>query len=491
MAAPAEVKSFGVKNSQLFINNRFQESQSGKTFATVNPADESVIAQIAEGDKADIDLAVNGARKAFDDGSKWSKMSAGRRGKLLWKLSDLIMKNLDELAYLETIDCGKPISETKMIEIPLAADIFAYYAGAATKIEGETIPVSGNFFNYTLREPLGVVGLIIPWNFPLITAARKIAAALAAGNTVVVKPSEFTPLSTLKLAELFAEAGFPEGVFNVVTGFGSTAGAALVAHPDVDGIAFTGSTSVGQEIMRTGALTMKRLSLELGGKSPNIVLADADIDTTVKMAAAAIFYNKGEVCTAGSRLLLEESIHDEFVEKLAARASKMVPGDPLNPETKLGPLTSEVQLKKVQGYVDAGKTEGAKLLAGGQRIGTRGYFFTPTVFDGVRTTMKIAQEEIFGPVLSTLTFKDFDDAVRTANDTYYGLAAGIWTRDIKKAHTLARRIKAGTVWINTYNMYDAAMPYGGYKMSGFTRECGMEAIYEFYTQVKSVWVDLN
>lgn len=491
MAAPAEVKTFGVKNSQLFINNRFQESQSGKTFATVNPADESVIAQIAEGDKADIDLAVDCARKAFVDGSKWSKTSASRRGKFLWKLSDLIMKNLDELAYLETIDCGKPISETKAIEIPVTADIFAYYAGAATKIEGETIPVSGNFFNYTLREPLGVVGLIIPWNFPLITAARKIAAALAAGNTVVVKPSEFTPLSTLKLAELFAEAGLPEGVFNVVTGFGRTAGAALVAHPDVDGIAFTGSTSVGQEIMRTGALTMKRLSLELGGKSPNIVLADADIDTTVKMAAAAIFYNKGEVCTAGSRLLLEESIHDEFVEKLAARASKMVPGDPLNPDTKLGPLTSEVQLKKVQGYVDAGKSDGAKLLAGGQRIGTRGYYFTPTVFDGVRTTMKIAQEEIFGPVLSTLTFRDFDDAVRTANDTYYGLAAGIWTRDIKKAHTLARRIKAGTVWINTYNMYDAAMPYGGYKMSGFTRECGMEAIYEFYTQVKSVWVDLN
>lgn len=491
MAAPAEVKTFGVKNSQLFINNRFQESQSGKTFATVNPADESVIAQIAEGDKADIDLAVDCARKAFVDGAKWSKTSASRRGKFLWKLSDLIMKNLDELAYLETIDCGKPISETKAIEIPVTADIFAYYAGAATKIEGETIPVSGNFFNYTLREPLGVVGLIIPWNFPLITAARKIAAALAAGNTVVVKPSEFTPLSTLKLAELFAEAGLPEGVFNVVTGFGRTAGAALVAHPDVDGIAFTGSTSVGQEIMRTGALTMKRLSLELGGKSPNIVLADADIDTTVKMAAAAIFYNKGEVCTAGSRLLLEESIHDEFVEKLAARASKMVPGDPLNPDTKLGPLTSEVQLKKVQGYVDAGKSDGAKLLAGGQRIGTRGYYFTPTVFDGVRTTMKIAQEEIFGPVLSTLTFRDFDDAVRTANDTYYGLAAGIWTRDIKKAHTLARRIKAGTVWINTYNMYDAAMPYGGYKMSGFTRECGMEAIYEFYTQVKSVWVDLN
>lgn len=491
MAAPAEVKSFPVRNSQLFINNRFQDSASGKTFATVNPADESVIAQISEGDKADVDAAVDAARAAFSDGSKWSKTSASRRGKYLWKVSDLITKNLDELAFLETIDCGKPISETRNIEVPVTADIFAYYAGAATKIEGETIPVSGNFFNYTLREPLGVVGLIIPWNFPLITAARKIAVALAAGNTVVVKPSEFTPLSTLKLAELVAEAGLPEGVFNVVTGYGKTAGAALVAHPGVDGIAFTGSTTTGQDIMRVAALTMKRLSLELGGKSPNIVFADSDVDTTVKMAAAAIFYNKGEVCTAGSRLLVEESIHDEFVEKLSARAAKMAPGDPLNPDTRLGPLTSDVQLKKVMGYVESGRSEGAKLRAGGSRIGDKGYYFQPTVFDGVGTTMKIAQEEIFGPVLSTLTFRDFDDAVRLANETYYGLAAGIWTRDIKKAHTLARRIKAGTVWINTYNMYDPAMPYGGYKMSGFTRECGMEAIYEFYTQVKSVWVDLN
>ncbi|MCB0833034.1 MAG: aldehyde dehydrogenase family protein, partial [Bacteroidetes bacterium] len=417
--------------------------------------------------------------------------SGGRRGKYLWKISDLISRNVDELAYLETIDCGKPISETKNIEIPITADIFAYYAGAASKIEGETIPVNGNFFNYTLREPLGVIGLIIPWNFPLITAARKIAAALAAGNTVVVKPSEYTPLSTLKLAQLVQEAGLPEGVFNVVPGFGSAAGAALVNHPDVDGIAFTGSTSVGQQIMRVGANSMKRLSLELGGKSPNIVFSDSDVDTAVKMATAAIFYNKGEVCTAGSRLLVEENIYDEFVEKLAARAAKMVPGDPLLPDTRLGPLTSEQQLTKVVGYVESGKQEGAKLLAGGARIGSEGYFFQPTVFGSVSTTMKIAREEIFGPVLSALSFKDFDDAVQKANDTAYGLAAGIWTRDIKKAHNLARRIKAGTVWINTYNMYDAAMPYGGYKMSGFTRECGMEAIYEFYTQVKSVWVDLN
>lgn len=491
MAAPVDVKIFDVKNTKLFINNTFSDTSSGKTFPTINPSNEKVIAQIAEGDKADVDKAVIAAKNAFADGGKWSKTSASRRGKYLWKISELIMKYADELAYLETIDCGKPIAETKGIEIPVTADIFAYYAGAATKIEGETIPVSGNFFNYTLREPLGVLGLIIPWNFPLITAARKIAPAIAAGNTVVVKPSEFTPLSTLKLAEIFAEAGLPEGVFNVVTGYGKTAGAALVAHPDVDGIAFTGSTTTGQEIMKTAALTMKRLSLELGGKSPNIVFADSDIDTTVKMAAAAIFYNKGEVCTAGSRLLVEEKIHDEFLEKLATRAAKMVPGDPLNPETKLGPLSSEVQLKKIQHYVDAGKSEGAKLLAGGNRIGNEGYYFQPTVFGEVNNSMKIASEEIFGPVLSTLKFKDFDDAVRIANETYYGLAAGVWTRDIKKAHTLARKIKAGTVWINTYNMYDAAMPYGGYKMSGFTRECGMESIYEFYTQVKSVWVDLN
>jgi aldehyde dehydrogenase (NAD+)/phenylacetaldehyde dehydrogenase len=484
------VKNFDISATKLFINNAFCESQQGSTFETINPATGKAIASIAAGEAADIDKAVQAARMAFDSG-KWATTSASKRGKLLWKLSELISKNAEELAYLETIDCGKPISETTNIEIPITADIFAYYAGAATKIEGETIPVNGNFFNYTLREPLGVVGLIIPWNFPLITAARKIAAALAAGNTVVVKPSEFTPLSTLKLAQLVAEAGFPEGVFNVVTGFGKTAGAALVAHPRVDGIAFTGSTTTGQDIMRVAAQTMKRLSLELGGKSPNIVFADSDIDTTVKMAAAAIFYNKGEVCTAGSRLLIEESVYDAFVDKLAARAAKMAPGDPLHPETRLGPLTSDVQLRKVSTYVDAGKSEGAQLLAGGQRIGTEGYFFQPTVFGNVTNNMKIATDEIFGPVLSCLKFKDFDDAVKVANDTYYGLAAGIWTRDIKKAHTLARRIKAGTVWINTYNMYDAAMPYGGYKMSGFTRECGMEAIYEFYTQVKSVWVDLN
>jgi acyl-CoA reductase-like NAD-dependent aldehyde dehydrogenase len=491
MSSAADVKTFEIKNTKLFINNAFIESASGRKFETVNPANGQIISQISEGNENDIEKAVTAARKAFTDGSKWSKTSGGRRGKYLWKISELITKNVDELAYLETIDCGKPISETKGIEIPVTADIFAYYAGAASKIEGETIPVNGNYFNYTLREPLGVIGLIIPWNFPLITAARKIAAALAAGNTVVVKPSEFTPLSTLKLAEIIAESGLPEGVFNVVTGFGKSAGAALVNHPDVDGIAFTGSTTVGQEIMRAAALTMKRLSLELGGKSPNIVFADSDIDTTVKMAAAAIFYNKGEVCTAGSRLLIEEKIHDEFVEKLAARASKMVPGDPLNPDTKLGPLTSDLQLKKVMQYVESGKSEGAKLLAGGNRVGNDGYFFQPTVFGQVEPSMKIATDEIFGPVLSTLRFKDFDDAVQKANQTYYGLAAGIWTRDIKKAHTLAKKIKAGTVWINTYNMYDAAMPYGGYKMSGFTRECGMEAVYEFYTQVKSVWVDLN
>ena len=491
MGSSADVKTFEIKSTKLFINNAFVDSKSGRKFDTINPATGKVLSQIAEGDESDIDMAVAAARKAFEDGSKWSKTSGGRRGKYLWKISELISKNADELAYLETIDCGKPISETKNIEIPVTADIFAYYAGAASKIEGETIPVNGNYFNYTLREPLGVLGLIIPWNFPLITAARKIAAALAAGNTIVVKPSEFTPLSTLKLAELVAESGLPEGVFNVVTGFGKTAGAALVNHPEVDGIAFTGSTSVGQEIMRSASLTMKRLSLELGGKSPNIVFADTDIDTTVKMAAAAIFYNKGEVCTAGSRLMIEEKIHDEFVEKLAARAAKMIPGDPLNPETKLGPLTSETQLKKVMQYVESGKSEGAKLLAGGNRIGQEGYFFQPTVFGQVEQKMKIATDEIFGPVLSTMRFKDFDDAVLKANQTFYGLAAGIWTRDIKKAHTLARKIKAGTVWINTYNMYDAAMPYGGYKMSGFTRECGMEALYEFYTQVKSVWVDLN
>lgn len=483
-----------VKNTRLFINGQFCESKGKKTFETLNPANGEVIAKISEGSADDIDQAVQAARNAFETG-KWSTMSAGRRGKIVWKIGDLIKKNLDEFAYLETIDSGKPIGESRAIDLPVAVDVFHYYGGAATKIHGETIPVNGNFFNYTLREPVGVLGLITPWNFPVILAARKMAAALAAGNTVVLKPAEQTPLTALKLAEICSEAGIPEGVVNVVPGFGKTAGAALVAHPDVNGIAFTGSTSVGQQIMRTAADTMKKISLELGGKSPNIVFADSDMDHTVKMAAAAIFYNKGEVCTAGSRLLIEDSIHDEFVEKLAARAAKMMPGDPMNEKTRMGPLVSEAQLNKVKSYVETGTKEGATLLAGGDvaDVGNKGkgFYYQPTVFSGVDNKMKIATDEIFGPVLSVLRFKDFDDAVHQANDTFYGLASGIWTRDIKKAHTLARKIRAGTVWINTYNMYDAAAPYGGYKMSGFTRECGMEALNEFYTNVKNVWVDLN
>ena len=412
---------------------------------------------------------------------------------MVWKMGERILARADELARLETMDNGKTITESSKIDVPYSADLYFYYGGAATKLEGHTIPVSGPYFNYTLREPLGVVGLIVPWNFPLLLASRKVAAALAAGNTVILKPAAQTPLTALVLGEIGLEAGLPPGVLNVVPGHGSTAGAALVKHPGVDGIAFTGGTTTGQQLMRDGASTVKRLHLELGGKSPNIVFADADLEAAARMALMGIFYNKGEVCTAGSRLLVEKSIYESFMEKVVARAEKMQPGDPMDPKTRLGPLVSDVQLASVKRYVELGKQEGARLLAGGREPEPKpgkGYFFQPTIFDQVRPSATIAQEEIFGPVLATLAFQDGDELLKIANGTIYGLAAAIWTRDIKKAHRLARELKAGTVWINTYNNYDAAMPYGGYKMSGFGRESGMEA-FEFYTQSKSVWVDLN
>jgi len=403
------------------------------------------------------------------------------------------LKNLDDLSRLETLDAGKPIGETSRIDVPYAADCFHYYAGAATKIEGATIPVSGPFFNYTIREPIGVVGLIVPWNFPLLIASRKIAAALAAGNTVILKPASETPLTALRLGELALEAGLPPGVFNVVPGHGSTAGAALVAHPGVAGIAFTGSTATGQLLMQNGASTVKKLSLELGGKSANIVLDDADLDVASRGAMSAIFYNKGEVCTAGSRLVVTKSAHDALLEKVVERASKFTQGDPLDPKTRIGPQVSEAQVRQIGKYVDIGKKEGARLILGGEpaKIGDgRGYYWKPTIFDGVANSMTIAREEIFGPVLSVITVDDFDQAIALANDSAYGLAAAVWTRDVKKAHKAARALQAGTVWINAYNLYDAASPYGGTKASGFGRETGLAGL-DFYTQTKSVWVDLS
>jgi acyl-CoA reductase-like NAD-dependent aldehyde dehydrogenase len=403
------------------------------------------------------------------------------------------MEKADEIARLETLHNGKPIFESRQIEVPAAAECFQYYAGWADKIHGETIPVKGNYLTYTLREPVGVIAAIVPWNFPLLLTSWKVAPALACGNTVVIKPASQTPLTALALAEIALEAGIPPGVINVITGPGSTVGQMIVEHPGIDKIAFTGDTSTGKGIMKGSADTLKRITLELGGKSPNIVFADADLDAALRGATTGIFYGKGEVCAAGSRLLVDKSIKSEFIDKVAARAKKMIPGDPMDPKTRLGAISSKKQLDNDLRYIETAKQEGATLVAGGGRadIGTgRGYFLQPTVFDGVTPEMTIAREEIFGPVLATIEFADVDEAIARANDSTYGLAAAVWTRDIKKAHYVARKLQAGTVWINTYNVYDTAAPFGGYKQSGFGREMSMHAL-EHYTQVKSVWVDLN
>ena len=474
---------------RLYIGGQWVDALAGGTFPTINPATEETLTRAAEGRAEDIDRAAVAARKAFEEGP-WAKLSGSDRGRILWKIGDLLEARVAEVAEIETLDSGKTITESLRVDVPMAADCFRYFAGWASKIEGETVPVRAPFFNYTLREPLGVVGQIIPWNFPILLAAWKVAPALAAGNTIVLKPAEQTPLSALRLAQIAEEAGLPPGVLNVVTGFGPTAGGALVDHPGVDKIAFTGSTSVGQEIMRRASGTLKRLTLELGGKSPNIVFADADLDAAVRGAGNAIFYNKGEVCTAGSRLFVEDALHDTFLDKLSAFTAKLPQGDPLDPKTRLGPQVSEAQMARVLSFVDKGKGEGARLVLGGERAPGKGYFVRPTIFDGVRNDMTIAREEIFGPVLSVLRFREIDEVVRLANDTPYGLAAAVWTKDIKKAHRAARLLRAGTVWINSYGLYDSAMPFGGYKMSGFGRELGHHGLME-YTQTKSVWVDLS
>jgi aldehyde dehydrogenase (NAD+) len=480
-----------IEHKKLLINNEWRDASGGKTMEVVNPATEEVIATVASADKSDVDEAVKAARAAFN--GPWGKMSARERGRLVSKLADRLLEKADEVARLETLHNGKPIFESRQIEIPAAAECFEYYAGWADKIMGETIPVKGNYLTYTLREPLGVVAAIVPWNFPLLLAAWKVAPALACGNVVILKPASQTPLTAIALGEIAVEVGLPPGVLNIITGPGSSVGQAIVEHPGIDKIAFTGDTSTGKGIMRAAADTLKKITLELGGKSPNIVLADADLDAALRGATTGIFYGKGEVCAAGSRLLVAKSIKDEFMEKLAARAKKMVAGDPLDPKTRYGALASKKQLETVQRYVDIAKKEGATLVAGGERadIGTgKGYFFQPTVFDNVAPDSTISREEIFGPVLATIEFADLDEAIARANDSPYGLAAAVWTRDIKKAHYVARKLQAGTVWINTYNVYDTAAPFGGYKASGFGREMSSHAL-EHYTQVKSVWVDLN
>jgi aldehyde dehydrogenase (NAD+) len=480
-----------IAKGRLLIDGQWIDG--AKTFDTVNPATGDALTQVIEASAADVDRAVAAARRAFDDKSgPWRKMSASERGRLIWRLADLIEQHIDELAELETLDNGKPIFESRNVDMPMVIDVLRYYAGWATKIHGETVNTFDSAFTYTLREPVGVVGLIIPWNFPLLLASWKLGPALACGNTIVIKPAEQTPLTTLRLGELALEAGIPAGVLNIVTG-GPETGKAIVKHPGIDKIAFTGSTSVGKEIMRGAADTLKRVTLELGGKSPNIVFADSDIDNAVKGAINGIFYGKGEVCNAGSRLFVESKVRDEFLEKLVGRAKKMVPGDPLDPKTRMGAIVSQEQMQTVLGYIEAGKKEGAKLIAGGNRTsvdGGKGFFIEPTVFGDVTNEMKIAQEEIFGPVLATMKFDDIDEVVELANRNQYGLAAAVWTRDVKKAHQLSRQLRAGTVWINTYGLMDAALPFGGYKSSGFGRELGQAAL-EHYTEVKTVWMNMG
>ncbi len=474
-----------VRATKLLIGNQWLDSESGKTFETINPATGEPICRVAEADAPDVDKAVKAARAAFSSGP-WPKMPAAERGRLLYKLADLIEANAEELARLETLDNGKPLRDSRTIDLPLTIATYRYYAGWADKIQGRTIPIAGPYFCYTRLEPVGVVGQIIPWNFPLLMQAWKIAPAVAAGNTVVLKPAEQTPLTALRVGELILEAGFPPGVVNILPGFGPTAGAAIARHMDVDKVAFTGSTEVGHLIMEAAAQTnLKRVTLELGGKSPNIVFADSDLDQTVEAAHLALFFNQGQVCCAGSRLFVEASCHDEFVERSVDRARRRTVGDPFDPSTEQGPQIDQAQFDKVMGYVESGAREGARMLCGGKRIGDRGFFIEPTVFAEVRDEMKIAREEIFGPVMSVLKFSTVEEVVERANATMYGLAAAVWTRDARKAVAVANGLRAGTVWINCYNVFDPAAPFGGFKQSGMGRELGEYGLQQ-YTEVKTV-----
>ena len=475
--------------TDLFIGNEWRAATSGKRYGVFNPATEECLAEVAEADAADVDAAVGAARRCFES-AEWRGLSARKRGALLYRLADLVDQRAKEFAELETRNNGKPLFESK-IDVAMAVQTYRYYAGWADKVTGDTLPVDGPFFTYTLHEPVGVVGAIVPWNFPFNLASWKVAPALAAGCTVVLKPAHETPLTALLLGELALEAGFPAGALNVVPGMGAAAGAALVRHPQVDKIAFTGSTEVGQWIMREAAGTVKRVTLELGGKSPNIIFADADLQAAVRGAQSGIFYGKGEVCAAGSRLLVEQPVHDQVVDQLAQRAKQLAPGDPFDRNTRLGAVVSKRQQERVLSYIEAGKQEGARLVAGGRpaQVNGKGYYVEATVFDGAKPGMKIVDEEIFGPVLAVLTFQGEEEGTALANRTQYGLAAGIWTKDVQRAHRVARAIKAGTVWVNTYNFYDAAAPFGGYKFSGFGRDLGRAAL-ENYTELKTVWVGL-
>jgi aldehyde dehydrogenase (NAD+) len=474
--------------TSLLINNCWVPSQSGKTFPTINPSTGEEICQVAEADAADVDKAVIVARAAFE--GPWRKLRASERGRLLHRLADLIEKNADELAQLETLDSGKPISVAKAVDVAKTVACYRYFAGWADKVHGKTIPIDGDFFCYTRHEPIGVVGQIIPWNYPMLMQSWKLAPALATGNTIVMKPAEQTPLSALRIGELVVEAGFPEGVVNLLPGFGPTAGAAIARHMDVDKVAFTGSTEVGRLIMEAAAKSnLKRITLELGGKSPNIIFADTDLDEGVEGAHMGVFVNQGQSCCAGSRVFVEEKIYQQFVEKSVARARKRRVGDPLDPTTEQGPQVDQSQFDSVMGYIESGRSDGATLACGGEPVGNRGYFIQPTVFADVRDEMKIARQEIFGPVMSVIAFKDVDEVIARANSTNYGLAAGVWTHDIKKAHAVANAMRAGTVWVNCYHVLDTRAPFGGFKQSGIGRELGEYGLQE-YTEVKTVTVKL-
>jgi aldehyde dehydrogenase (NAD+) len=485
----SRVERPAIRRTQLLIGGRWLDAVSGKTFETRCPATEEKIADVAEADKADIDLAAKAARKAFESGP-WSRMDARDRGRLMYRLADLIEENKDELAALESLDNGKPIRDSRAADLPLTIDCLRYYAGYADKIHGQTIPIRGNYFCYTRKEPVGVVGQIIPWNFPMLMAAWKWGPALAAGCTIVMKPAEQTPLTCLRMADLAQEAGIPDGVINVVPGYGPTAGGAIVEHPGIDKVAFTGEHITAQIIMRNAAQTLKRLTFELGGKSPNVIFADCDLDAAASGAHFGLYFNQGQCCCAGSRVFVEDSIHDEFVERVAGMNQQRRVGDPLDPRTEQGPQVDKAQFEKIMSMIESGRREGANCVTGGQRHGDRGFFIEPTLFTEVRDEMEIAEKEIFGPVMSVLRFSDMDELIARANNTFYGLAAAVWTRDIGKANQVAARLRAGTVWVNCYDVFDAAAPFGGFKMSGQGRELGEEGLKP-YLETKTVTVAMG